>query len=126
MPVKPLLSTNAANSLLERTLNAEGAMLRALTPTSPTSASLQLSVQDKQRGFDWIDIIFEMDGISDARFVDNAALRMLDTDEGISIVFEEGTWGIGIGRYRNLASLKDAPLFCTSQSLKYAEAAFSG
>jgi len=69
LPVKPLSTAPAASTLLERILHGEGAMLRSLAVKGPTSAALTLSVQDKQRGFDWIDITFELQGLNDARLV---------------------------------------------------------
>ena len=70
VPVKPL-TPSGADTLLERILHGEGAMLRSLVPLSPTAARLRMSVQDANRGFDWIDIVFEMQGIADARFLDD-------------------------------------------------------
>jgi len=101
-------------------------MLRSLTLNGPTSASVTLSVQDKQRGFDWIDMTFEMNGLSDAKLVDDGKLGFVDTDDGVTIVFERGLWGFGVGRYGSLEALKSAPLYLIGASLKYAEAPFSG
>lgn len=124
--MKPLTTAASAAALCERILNGEGAMLRSLTVNGPTSASLTLSVQDKQRGFDWIDLTFEMSGMNDARLVGDTQLDFIDTDEGITVLFEEGLWGIGIGRYGSLEALKSAPLYLVGASLKYEEAPFSG
>jgi len=124
--MKPLSSTAAASALSERILNGEGAMLQTLEMNGPTSATLRMSVQDKQRGFDWIDILFEMNGMNDARLVDDDKLGFIGTDEGITIVFENGVWGLGIGRYGSLRALQSAPLYLAGASLKYEEAPFSG
>jgi len=124
--VKPLASAQAAKALCERIVNGEGAMLRSLALNGPTSASITLSVQDKQRGFDWIDMTFEINGLSDAKLVDDDKLGFVDTDEGVTIVFEGGSWGFGIGRYGNLGALKSAPLYLIGSSLKVGEAPFSG
>ena len=124
--MKPLSSASAASALSERILHGEGAMLRTLRLGGPTSATLRISVQDKQRGFDWIDITFEMNGISDARLVDDDKLGFIDTEDGITIVFEDGAWGLSAGRYKNLQALKSAPLYFIGTSLKYEEAPFSG
>ena len=124
--MKPLATANEAEKLAERILDGEGAILRSLDVTGPTSARLRLSVQDKQRGFDWIDIIFEIDGMNDARLVDDKALALIDTDDGITVLFEENLRGIGIGRYRSLEALRSLPLFMIGTSLKYEEAPFGG
>jgi hypothetical protein len=126
LPVKPLPTAAAASTLCERILNGEGAMLRALSVGGPASASLTLSVQDKQRGYDWIDVTFEINGLNDAKLVDDNQLDFIDTDEGITVLFEEGLWGLGVGRYDTLGALKSAPLYLVGTSLKYEEAPFSG
>jgi len=125
VPVKPL-TPSGADTLLERILHGEGAMLRSLVPLSPTAARLRMSVQDANRGFDWIDIVFEMQGIADARFLDDTKLAHVDTDEGITLVFDNGIWGIGVGRYSGIEALKSSPLYMVGTSLKYEEAPFGG
>ena len=124
--MKPLTTANEAKQLGRRILDAEGAMLRSLDVTGPTSARLRLSVQDKHRGFDWIDMTFEINGMNDARLVDDKTLGLINTDDGITMLFEDSVWGIGIGRYRSLEALKSSPLFIIGTSLKYEEAPFSG
>ena len=124
--MKPLGSPAAVKQLLDRILDGEGAMLQSLKLGGPTSATLRLSVQDKQRGFDWIDMTFEMNGMNDARLVDDDKLGFIDTEDGITVLFEDGLWGVGIGRYRSLEALKSAPLYLIGTSLKYGEAPFSG
>lgn len=124
--MKPLTGEAAASSLLERILNGEDAMLRSLVLNGPTTAVLTLSVQDKQRGFDWIDIAFEISGMQDAKLVNDNQLDFIDTEDGITIVFEEGEWGLGIGRFGSLEALKSAPLYLIGTTLKYSEAPFSG
>lgn len=126
LPVKPLPTAVAAAALLERILNGEGAMLRSLSVNSPTSAALTLSVQDRNRGFDWIDLTFEMSGMNDAHLVEDGKLDFLDMERGITVLFEEGLWGVGVGHYRSLRALRDAPLYLIGTTLKYEEAPFSG
>ena len=124
--MKPFSSSSSASALCERILHGEGAMLKSLKLHGPTSATLRVSVQDKHRGFDWIDVLFEMNGMSDARLVDEEKLGFVDTNEGITILFEEGVWGLGVGRYGSLRALGSAPLYLVGTSLKYEEAPFSG
>lgn len=126
LSVKPLFDQKSADTLCERILHGEGAMIRSLSVTGPSSASLRLSVQDKQRGYDWIDITLAVEGMNDARLVDDNKLKLLDTDGGISIVFEAGRCGVAIGRYGGIEALKNAPLYILGGSLKYEEAPFSG
>lgn len=124
--MKPLRTANEAKQLSLRVLDGEGAMLRSLDLTGPISARLRMSVQDKHRGFDWIDMTFEISGIVNARLVDDKTLDLIDTDDGITILFEDNVWGIGIGRYRSLEALESSPLFIIGTSLKYEEGPFSG
>ncbi len=124
--MKPLTGSAAASTLLARTLNGEGAMLRSLNMQGPTTALLTLCVQDKHRGFDWINITFEVSGIQDAKLVNDNQLDFIDTEDGITLLFEEGVWGLGIGRYQTTEALKSAPLYLIGTSLKYEEAPFSG
>ncbi|WP_345988447.1 hypothetical protein WCX18_12825 [Sulfurimonas sp. HSL1-2] len=124
--MKPLSTPSAAATLLERIIDGEGAMLRSLALNGPTTATLTLSVQDKHRGYDWIDIVFEISGMNDAKLVDDKQLGFIDTDEGITVVFENGQWGLAVGRYGGMEALKSAPLYVIGTSLKYEEAPFSG
>ncbi|WP_345985519.1 hypothetical protein WCX49_13140 [Sulfurimonas sp. HSL-1656] len=124
--MKPLSTPSAAATLLERIIDGEGAMLRSLALNGPTTATLTLSVQDKHRGYDWIDIVFEISGMNDAKLVDDKQLGFIDTDEGITVVFENSQWGLAVGRYGGMEALKSAPLYVIGTSLKYEEAPFSG
>ncbi len=123
--MKPL-NKQSASQLLERIDNAANGEIRSLTILDATAMQLRLSVQDRNRGYDWIDIIFEIDGISDARLLDDAKLRHVGTGEGISLLFEGDKVGMGIGSYRSIAALGDSVLFIVGNGVKYAEAAFSG
>ena len=123
--MKPLSQTKIKH-FLERILTGEGAMIRSLALNGPTTLTLTLSVQDKQRGFDWINLSFELSGMREAHLVDDSKLDFLDTDEGITILFEEGMWGLGLGRYPSIEALKSSPLYAIGASLKYKETPFSG
>lgn len=101
-------------------------MLRTLTVKDPQTIAIRLSVQDKQRGFDWIDLVLQMQSVHDAALVDEEKLPLLDTDDGITLCYEKGLWGAGIGRFRSLEALRSSKLFLVGESLKYEEAPFSG
>lgn len=123
--MKPL-NPNAAKQLLERIENARDAELRSVTVIDPTTMQLRLSTQDRNRGFDWIDIVFEISGISDAQLVDDAKLPYVDTTEGLSLIFDSEMVGLGVGDYTSLEALPASTLFFIGRSIKYAEADFSG
>jgi len=122
--MKPLLS-NKIKELLTRIDNAKESELHSLTMNSPANFTLELSVQDKNRGNDWIDIAFEIDGINDARLIEDSKLPLVDMSEGISIIIEAGKCGIAVGGYGSLEALKDATLYLMGSSIKYEERPFS-
>jgi hypothetical protein len=123
--VKPL-NKHSSKQLLERIDNAANGEIRSVTVLGPTTMQLRLSIQDAGRGHDWIDIIFEVDGISDARLLDDAKLPYVDMGEGISLLFEGEKVGVGIGSYDTIAALYDSTLYMVGSGVKYAEADFSG
>lgn len=122
--MKPLLS-NKTTELLTRIDNAIDGELYAVTMNSPLNFTIELSVQDKNRGYDWINIAFEVDGVSDARLIEDEKLSLVDMSEGISIVFEDGTCAIGVGKYNAIDSIKSAPIYLMGSSLKYEERPFT-
>ncbi len=122
--MKPLLS-NKTTELLTRIDKAIDGELYAVTMNSPLNFTVELSVQDKNRGHDWINIAFEVDGISDARLIEDEKLSLVDMSEGISIVFEGATCALGVGSYNSVESIKSAALYLIGSSLKYEERPFT-
>ena len=122
--MKPLLA-DKSTELLTRIDNAIDGELYAVTMNSPLNFTIELSVQDKNRGYDWINIAFEVDGVSDARLIEDEKLSLVDMSEGISIVFEDGTCAIGVGKYNSIDSIKSAPIYLMGSSLKYEERPFT-
>ena len=122
--MKPLLS-NKTNELLTRIDNAIEGEIRSVVMNSPMNFTIEFSVQDANRGNDWINIAFEIDGVSDARLIEDNKLPFVDMSEGISIVFEGSVCGLAIGRYSSIEALKDATLYLTGSSVKYEERPFS-
>ncbi len=121
--MKPLYA-NKTPELLQRIDNAIDGELYAVTMNSPLNFTVELSVQDTNRGNDWINIAFEVDGVSDARLVDDEQVSFIDMADGVSIVFEEGKCAFAIGKYNALASVKDAAFYLTGTSIKYEERPF--
>ena len=122
--MKPLLS-NKTTELLTRIDKAIDGELYAVTMNSPLNFTIELSVQDQNRGHDWINIAFEVDGISDARLIEDEKLSLVDMSEGISIVFEGATCAVGVGNYNSVESIKSATLYLIGSSLKYEERPFA-
>ena len=122
--MKPLLP-NKAKELLTRIDNAINGEIYAVTMNNPQNFTIELSVQDKNRGYDWINIAFEIDGVSDARLIEDEKLSLVSLDEGISLLSEKGSVGIAIGRFTTLSALKDAVVYFVGSSVKYEERNFS-
>jgi hypothetical protein len=122
--MKPLLP-NKTKELLTRIDNAIDGEIRSVVMNSPTNFTIELSVQDRNRGNDWINMAFEVDGVRNAALIEDSKLGLIDMSEGISIVFEDGTCGLAIGEYSSMEALKDAKLYLTGSSLKYEERPFS-
>ena len=120
------LHSNKTKELLTRINNGIDGEIRSVVMNSPTNFTIELSVQDRNRGNDWINMAFEIDGVSDARLVEDNKLPFVDMSEGITIVFEDGTYALAIGKYSSIEALKDATLYLTGSSLKYEERPFSG
>ncbi len=121
--MKPLLS-NKTNELLERIDNAIDGELHSVTMNSPINFTIEFSVQDANRGNDWINIAFEIDGVSDARLIEDNKLPFVDMSEGVSIVFEGSVCGLAIGKYSSINALEDATLYLLGSSIKYEERPF--
>lgn len=123
MPVKPL-NASALKNLLERIEYAREGEIRSITPHSATSITIRLSVQDKARGYDWIDVAFRIDGIHDARLLSDAVLNALDISEGITAEITADSAALAIGAYPG--RIHEAPLYLLGTSIGYEELPFSG
>lgn len=123
MPVKPLSGSSLKN-LLERIDFAKDGEIRSLSPLSPTSVAIRFSVQDSARGYDWIDVLFQIDGVSDAKLVSDNVLGALDMSEGITVEITSSHNALTIGSYNGRA--KEAPLYIIGASIGYEELPYSG
>ncbi|RUM66341.1 MAG: hypothetical protein DSZ03_01365 [Sulfurimonas sp.] len=121
--MKPL-SKSAAQTLLERLDGAKEAIARVIVMRGPTGVSVEFSVQDAHRGFDWINIIFAIEGVRDARLPDDVALRHLDMSEGISLVFTSEGIGLANARCDTLTGVSEAQLYVIGDTVKYEERPF--
>ncbi len=118
--MKPL-HKNDLKAFLERFDNAQGGELVSLEMISPTSFKIALTVQDKARAFDWVNLNIEFTGVSDAKLLDDKALKAVDMEEGINIDFTPEGVEVGFGSTEYLAS----PLHLRSDDIKYEETEFS-
>jgi hypothetical protein len=122
VPIKPL-NANALTALLVRIDEARYSEIRSLTSLSPTSIEIRFSVQDSARGYDWIDVVFRVDGVKDARLVSDNVLVLFDTREGITVEMSHEGCALAIGNYSGRAH--EAPLYIIGTTLGYEELPFS-
>lgn len=123
MPVKPLNSLSL-KTLLARIEHARDGEIRSLAPLSATSIEIRFSVQDKARDYDWIDVVFRIDGVRDAKLVSDNILQTLDMSEGITAETDSGGCGLAIGSYNGRVC--EAPLYIVGTTIGYEELPFSG
>ena len=121
MPVKPL-TAQSLNALCTRIDFARNGVIHSLSPLSATSIEIRFSVQDKARGFDWIDISFVIEGVYDARLLSDNALKMVSMDEGITVEVDHAKAAFAIGDYKG--RIEDAPLYIIGSTIGYEEREF--
>jgi hypothetical protein len=118
---KPLTNTK---DFLKRFNNFKDGEFRSIEIISPTVMIITLSGQDNARDFDWISMKFELNGIDDARLIDNSKLSLVDMSDGISIVQTKNKFIFGIGKYDTVSNIKDSSCFIASSTIKYEEGLF--
>lgn len=123
MPIKPLNDSSLAQ-LLVRIENGRYGEIRSVTTLSPTSIEIRLSVQDTARGYDWIDLAFVINGVSDAKLVSDSVLGLLDMREGVCGEIESGRCGLAVDEYSG--RLNESSLYVIGMSMGYKELPFSG
>jgi hypothetical protein len=121
--VKPLSALTLKN-LLDRIDFARQGEIHSLTPLSPTSIEIRFSVQDIARGYDWIDVMFRIEGVNDAKLVSDNVLRALDMSEGVTVELTPNSAALAIGSYAG--RVNEAPFYIIGTSLGYEELPFSG
>jgi len=112
--LKPLL-TKDLDTFLNRFGNFVDGEIRSLEMTSPSNMTLTIAAQDSARGFDWLTIIFNFDGVSDASLVNNNKLGFIDLSDGISLTHDSSNFKFKIN---------NATLYINSLTIKYQEGSF--
>ena len=123
--MKPLVTQKSVKMLLERFERGIDAQNIRITVKSATKIEVQLSLQDTHREYNWIDVVFEIDGVSDARLLEENQLAHIDMSEGFSLIVTSCVTGFCIGNYTNSSNFRDSCLFIVGESLKYNELPFS-
>lgn len=109
---------------MERIDNVVQGEIRSLTPLSPTSVEIRFSVQDIARGYDWIDVLFRIEGVNDAKLLSDNVLRGLDMSEGITVELTPSSAALAIGSYSGRCN--ESPFYILGDSIGYEELPFSG
>ncbi len=118
--MKPLFK-NDLSDFLERFDDLKGGELVSLTVISPTTFKITLTAQDKSRAFDWVNLNLELSGISDAKLLDDKALKAVNMEEGVNIKYTQEGIQVGFGSQEYLSS----PLHLQADILKFEESPFA-
>jgi hypothetical protein len=118
--MKPLHSFEVSQ-FLERFASFCDAELTSLEILSPTTLKLTLQTQDKQRAFDWISLELLFEEVQDAKLVEERQLHLVDMQEGLSLLFQDGTFYCFHGKYNIQNGTKNALCYIISKSLKFQE-----
>lgn len=121
--MKPLLKKDI-DAFLKRFDNFIDAELRFIEIVSATTIKITLAAQDSARGFDWITLTLEFNGISDAMLLENSKLSHVDMSEGITLLCENNLFAFGIGSYNDLRNITDSLCYIKADSLKYLQGEF--
>jgi hypothetical protein len=117
--MKPL-SKNDLKTFMHRFDSAKGGELVSFEILNPSCFAIALTVQDTNRAFDWVNLVMEFSGVSEAKLLDDKALKAVDMQEGMNISFTEEGVLIGFGSDEYLSS----PLHLRAETVKYEESDF--
>ena len=121
--MKPLLAKDLPN-FVSRFGNFVDAEIRSIKIIPPTVMQVIVACQDSARGFDWLTLNLEFNGITDAKLIEDAKLSFVDMSDGLSLIKEENSFAFGIGEYHNLSGIKNAIGYIISSNIKYQEESF--
>lgn len=102
-------------SFLERFDSFKDGELRSIDIVSPTNINITLAGQDSGRAFDWVSVVLELSGISDASLVENSKLNLVDMSEGVSIINSANDI---------ILKINSSTIYLTCKSIKYEEGEF--
>ncbi len=117
--MKPLCK-NDLKDFMHRFDSAKGGELVSLEILNPACFAIALTVQDTNRAFDWVNLVIEFSGVTEAKLLDDKALKAVDMEEGMNIAFTDEGVLVGFGSDEYLSS----PLHLTAATLKYEERDF--
>ena len=118
------LAPSAIESFLERFDNFIDAEFRSVEVVDPFEMKVVLAAQDKARDFDWVSVSLLFSEVQAAHLVEENQLTFLDMSDGVSILYEDGTFAFGNTKCYNISALQSASLYIIAKTLKYEEGAF--
>ena len=118
------LPKNSIVSFLKRFDSFRDSELRQIEIISPSSLKITLAAQDSARGFDWITVTFEFNGVIDAKIIEESKLSHVDLDGGITLLYQDDMYAFMIGAYNKLSDTQSSICYIKSSSLKYQEGSF--
>lgn len=121
--MRPLLKKEI-DAFLDRFGRFVDSEFRSIDILSPNSIKITLAAQDSARGFDWITVDLEFDGVSDALLPQSSKLPHIDMGEGITITSQNDLFAFGIGSYDTLTNITDSICYIKADSIKYSQGAF--
>lgn len=119
--MKPLTNIEA---FLKRFDYFKSGEFRSIEIISPTTITATLAGQDSARAHDWISIQLEFNGVSDAKLLNEAKLKFLDMDDGITMVQENKSLAFAIGNCNNISAVQNASCYIICSNIKYEEGSF--
>ncbi|DAB27572.1 MAG: hypothetical protein A2513_01230 [Sulfurimonas sp. RIFOXYD12_FULL_33_39] len=121
--MKPLLKKDI-ESFLKRFESFVDSELRSINIISPSIVKITLATQDSARGFDWITLELEFNGISDAKLVENSKLVHVDMSDGVSLIFADNQFTFAISCYNSASNITNSICYIKATSIKYIEGLF--
>ena len=119
--MRPLVSSELED-FLYRFENFAASQITQIDVISPQAVRVSLNVQDRHRSFDWIGIDLLFEEIAEAKLLEDEKLHLVDMEEGVSIIFENGLFYFMLGDYHTPIGTQNALCHIIAKSLKYQEA----
>jgi hypothetical protein len=108
---------------LERFEHFKDAEFRSAEIISATHIKLTFGVQDKARAYDWITMVFDFHGVSDAKLIEDTKIDFIDMSDGISIL-KDRLFSFAIGEYNNITNINDSIFYIKADDIKYTQGQF--
>jgi hypothetical protein len=118
------LSKNSLEGFLERFNHFRDSELRQIDIISATLIKITLATQDSARGFDWVTVTFEFNGVIDAKIIEESKLPHVDLSQGITLLYQDEMFAFMVGAYNKLSDTQSSICYIKSTSLKYQEGSF--